>query len=67
MPESTTPTFAWARTNVPPLRADIERRRREYRRVLARVERNGWLTLSALLGASLGAITALCTCTGALI
>lgn len=59
MPESTTPAFAWARTNVPPLRTDIDRRRRQYRRVLARVERNGWITLSALLGVTAGAIVAL--------
>lgn len=49
----------WEPVRVPPLRADIERHRRAYRRHLRRVERTGWVVLSALLGFTAGALVAL--------
>jgi len=56
----------WPPTKVPPLRSDIDRRRRLYRRHLAKIERNGWVTLSGLVGFAVGAITAIYTCPGGL-
>lgn len=50
------PTTGWHRTEVPPLRADIGRRRRDYRRRLAQIERTGWVTVAALLGFAAGAL-----------
>lgn len=58
MPERV-PALVWAPTSVPPLRADIDRHRREYRRSLRRIERTGWVAVSALLGFVGGAFAAL--------
>lgn len=66
MPESTKPAFAWAPTKVPPLRADIDRRRRALRRALAAELRVLALGGAGLAGTAIGAIIALCTCPGAL-
>lgn len=67
MPESTTPAFAWAPTKVPPLRADIDRRRRALRRALA-AQLRVWAIIGAgLAGISLGASVALFTCPGVLV
>lgn len=52
-------TWFWEPVKPPPLRSDIERRMRAYRRSLRRVERTGWVTLSALLGFTAGALVAL--------
>lgn len=49
----------WEPVQVPPLRADIARRRREYRRHLAKIERTGWIAVSALVGFAAGAFAAL--------
>lgn len=53
----------WAPVAPPPLRSDIERRMRAYRRSLRRVERTGWMALSALLGFTAGALATLPTST----
>lgn len=59
MPESTTPAFAWVRTNVPPLRTDIDRRRRALRRALAS-ELRAWALIGAgLFGTAVGALAAI--------
>lgn len=39
----------WQAVGVPPLRADIDRRKRAHRRHLSKIERRGWLTLAGLL------------------
>ncbi len=48
----------WHRTEVPPLRADIDRRLRQLRRDYARAARGGWFVVSGLLGIVLGALIA---------
>ena len=54
-------TSTWHRTKVPPLRADIDRRLREFRRAEARAERFGLFTLAALLGTAFGTLAAFIT------
>lgn len=50
---------SWEPVRVPPLRSDIERRSRAYRRSLRRVQRTGWFALASLLGFAAGAFAAL--------
>lgn len=66
MPDLLTLGPSWEPTKVPPLRADIDRRRRALRRALAAELRAWALGGAGLAGAALGAIVALYTCTGAL-
>jgi hypothetical protein len=56
----------WPPTKVPPLRADVDRRRRALRRALA-AEAKAWaLGAAGLVGAAAGAVTAIYTCPGGL-
>lgn len=58
--------MTWHPTKVPPLRADVDRRRRALRRALA-AEAKAWaLGAAGLAGTAAGAVAALYTCTGAL-
>lgn len=57
---------SWEPTKVPPLRVDIDQRRRALRRALAAELRTWALIGAGLAGTATGAIVALCTCTGAL-
>lgn len=49
----------WEPVRVPPLRADIDRRLRSFRRTQRRAERGARFALVALLGFTGGALTAL--------
>lgn len=58
--------MTWEPTKVPPLRTDVDRRRRALRRALAAELRAWALGGAGLAGTALGAIVALYTCPGVL-
>lgn len=49
----------WHPVRVPPLRRDLDRQSREYRRALARIARTGWFAVAATLGFLVGTLAAM--------